>query len=108
MDLRAYYQRIREIEAGIPDAEVVVITRATGDGGRRGQRTEVRRAVAARMVVDGKVDLASPEESEQFRRAVAQKRDDLQGIVPGMSARDAGLLDAGIGAVGSGRQRRKG
>jgi hypothetical protein len=67
MDLKAYYQKVRKIEAGIPEAFVVVVSRGTSDGGRQGVRSEAPRAVAARLIADGKADLASPEESAKFR-----------------------------------------
>ncbi len=58
MDLRAYYQKIRKIEAGIAGAFAVVVSRATSDGGRRGVASVVPRSLAARLIVDEKVDLA--------------------------------------------------
>lgn len=69
MDLRAYYQKIRRIEAEIRDPSVVIVSRETQDGGRRGVRTEVPRTVAARMIADESADLATPEEAEEFRAA---------------------------------------
>ena len=59
MDLRAYYEKIRKIEAVIEAVFAVVISRATPDGGRAGVKTELPRAVAARLIADGKADLAN-------------------------------------------------
>ena len=70
MDLRAYYQKIRRIEAGITEASVVVVSRETSDGGRAGVRTDVPRAVAARLIADEKADLASEEDTAKFRAGV--------------------------------------
>ena len=67
MDLRAYYKKIREFESTIDEADVVVVSHATRDGGRDGVRTEVPRGVAARMLADGQVRLATEEESSEFR-----------------------------------------
>jgi hypothetical protein len=67
MDLRAYYQKIRKIEAGITDPEVVIVSRETPEGGKAGARTEVPRALAARLVAEDKADLATPEDAAQFR-----------------------------------------
>lgn len=57
MDLREYYRRIRDVEAGIVEPCVTVVSRKTPDGGRKGLKTVVPRAVAARLIVDGKADL---------------------------------------------------
>src|SRR6266852_9444897 len=70
MDLRAYYQKIRKIEGDITDPVVVIISRETPDGGRPGIRSDVSRAVAARLVAEEKAELASPEEAAQFRSEV--------------------------------------
>ena len=67
MDLRAYYEKIRRIEALIDAVFAVVISRATPDGGRAGVRAELPRTMAARLIADGKADLANPEETAQFR-----------------------------------------
>jgi hypothetical protein len=58
MDLRAYYQKIRKIEAGIAGAFAVVVSRNTADGGRKGVKNVVPRSLAARLIADEKVDLA--------------------------------------------------
>jgi hypothetical protein len=73
MDLRAYYQKIRNIEADLRDPAVVIVSRATPDGGRAGVNTQVPRALAARMIVEEKADLATPEEAEAFRAATEAK-----------------------------------
>jgi hypothetical protein len=73
MDLRAYYQKIRSIEADIKEESVVIVSRETEDGGRAGVRTEVPRRVAARMVVEEKADLATAEAAAEFRDAVEAK-----------------------------------
>ncbi len=73
MDLREYYARIREIEAEIIDPLVVLVSRQTSEGGRRGVRTEAPRALAARLIAEGRAELASAEEAAAFRREVEQK-----------------------------------
>lgn len=70
MDLRAYYRKIRTIEAGISEPVVVIISRETSDGGKSGIRTDVLREVAARLIAEDKADLASPEQAAQFRSKV--------------------------------------
>ena len=73
MDLRAYYQKIRRIEAGIPEEGVVVVSRETPDGGRAGVLVDVPRAVAARLIADEKADLAPAEDAAGFRASVEQR-----------------------------------
>src|SRR5689334_8841072 len=67
MDLRIYYEKIRETEAGMKDEYPVIVSRDTGDGGKEGTMTEVPRRLAARMVVDGSARMASVEEMDAFR-----------------------------------------
>lgn len=76
MDLRAYYARIREIEAQILEPLVVIISRATREGGRKGVRTEAPRAVAARLIAEGRAELAGSEEAARFQREMEQRRAD--------------------------------
>jgi hypothetical protein len=66
MDLRAYYQKIREIETRIEEAFAIVVSLETGDGGKAGIATEVSRGIAAKMVVEGIVRMAAPEEVAEF------------------------------------------
>lgn len=73
MDLRVFYERIRQVEAAIQGDFAVVISRATPDGGKAGIRVELPRAAAARLVADAKADLASPEEAAQFRDETEKK-----------------------------------
>lgn len=70
MDLRAYYQKIRKIEAEIKDPEVVIVSRETPDGGKPGMRTDVPRGLAARLIAEDKADLATPEDAARFRSEV--------------------------------------
>jgi molybdenum-dependent DNA-binding transcriptional regulator ModE len=65
MDLRAYYQKIREMEKGLAEP-CVVVSVETSDGGKAGVRTEVTRQVAARMVVEGRARVANDEETREF------------------------------------------
>lgn len=74
MELRAYYQKIRRIEAEIGDESAVVSSRETPDGGQAGVLTEVPRAIAARMIADGRAELASGDEAARFHLDVEEKR----------------------------------
>src|ERR1700683_2438640 len=67
MDLRAFYRTIREIETGISEESVVIISRETPEGGRAGVRTDVPRGVAARLIAEDKAELAKPEAAAKVR-----------------------------------------
>jgi hypothetical protein len=74
MDLRGYYRKIRELEATIVEAFPIIRSIALEDGGQSGKLTEVPRAVAARMVVDGSAEIAGAEDTQQFRQNVEEAR----------------------------------
>ena len=74
MDLRMFYQKLRKVEQEIAEPHVVVVSNETPDGGRAGQKSEVSRNMAAKLVVEGKARLASPEEGSEFRRVIDQAR----------------------------------
>ena len=44
----------------------------TTDGGKRGLKTQVSRSLAAQLIADGKVDLATAEEAAQFLLRVSR------------------------------------
>jgi hypothetical protein len=72
MDLKTYYQKIRDIAAKIPEVEVVVVSAETADGGKAGLRMEVPRHLAAKLLVDGRACLAVTEAAAAFRAEVAE------------------------------------
>ena len=74
MDLKIYYQKIREQRAAISDEFPIVVSNETQDGGRRGTMTEVPRDLAAKLFVDGMARLASAEEAEAFRERQRRER----------------------------------
>ncbi|MGE5647832.1 MAG: hypothetical protein ACM336_18815 [Acidobacteriota bacterium] len=74
MDLRAFYQKIRQVEASLPEQDVVVISLETADGGRAGVPVEVARAAAARMIVEGRARLATADETADFRERMAEAK----------------------------------
>lgn len=67
MDLRAYYQKIRELESKLAEAFAVVVSLETADGGKAGAFTEVSRGIAAKLAVDGFARIASSQEASAFR-----------------------------------------
>lgn len=74
MDLKVYYRKVREIEASIVDPYPVIVSYETPDGGRAGVRCEVSRAVAARMIADGRARLANEQEAAEFREQMAEAK----------------------------------
>lgn len=67
MDVKSYFRKIRELESSIADRFVVVVSRATVDGGQEGVVSEVPKYVGCQLVVEGRARLATPEEGEQYR-----------------------------------------
>ena len=76
--MRAYYEKVRTIEAMIDAVFAVVISRDTPDGGRAGVKVELPRAVAARLIADGKAELATPEETAQHQTQAEAKWKEAQ------------------------------
>ena len=74
MDLRLFYQKLRKIEQEITDAHVLVVSHETPDGGRAGQKSEVSRANAAKLILEGRARLAGADEVTEYRAAVEQAR----------------------------------
>jgi hypothetical protein len=75
MDVKTYYQKIRDTEATIPTPYVVTISKATDDGGKAGVPVQVTRQVAAKMIVEGSAVLATAAQTTAFQQqqAAAQK-----------------------------------
>lgn len=64
MNLRAYFQKIREVEKEILQDVVYVASLAGDDGGLAGIVAQVTRAIAAKLIVDQKARLATDGEVE--------------------------------------------
>ncbi|MDX2153223.1 MAG: hypothetical protein SFV54_20935 [Bryobacteraceae bacterium] len=71
MDVREYYERIRQIEASTSEEEVVVVSLSTPDGGRAGVRREVKRELAARLIAEGRARMADEKEAAEHRSQLA-------------------------------------
>jgi hypothetical protein len=78
MDLRKFYRKIREVQATISDEFVYIASIETADGGRNGVVNEVNRELAARLIVEGKAALASPDQIETFHSTNAETRKRLE------------------------------
>jgi hypothetical protein len=66
VDLKQYFRKIREIEAGIDDAFVLVTSLETTDGGRAGIVSEVPRNLAAKMIAEGCAAIATKAERDAY------------------------------------------
>ena len=66
MDLKLYYQKIRNLEQDLMHNCAVVISLETPDGGTAGVKTEVTARIAAKMIVEGRARPASIEEAQEF------------------------------------------
>jgi hypothetical protein len=66
MDLKVYYQKIRELEQSFKDPYPVVVSQETPEGGVAGVMTEVPGHIAARMIVEGQARLSSEPEAQEF------------------------------------------
>src|SRR3981081_4406978 len=66
MDLKVYYQKIKDLERSFKFAHPVVVSQETPDGGTAGVMTEVSPHIAATMIVDGRAVLATEKEAREF------------------------------------------
>ena len=74
MDLRLYYDKLRQAEQSIATPFAVVISEDTPDGGRAGVANEVRREIAAQLLVSGRARLATKDEAEEYRASAERAR----------------------------------
>jgi tRNA 2-selenouridine synthase SelU len=74
MNLTSYYQKIHEFESSIVEPFVVLVSQATDDGGKEGLLTEVPKAVAARMLAEGRGRLASEQVARDFQDKKAEAK----------------------------------
>ena len=89
MDLRAYYRKLREVEATITEEHVVLVSMATRKAERRDADGSAE-AIAAKLIAEGRARLANAEEAEEFRSGLRWRKRNR----PGRSgAADAGRRD---------------
>jgi hypothetical protein len=80
MDLKAFYRKIHELELAIASPYVVVIGIETPDGGKAGNPAEVSRLIAAKLITEGRVRLASDEETKAFHELQAANRAEAEAL----------------------------
>jgi hypothetical protein len=74
MDLKLYYQKIRDTECKIPDVFPLIVSQETDNGGKAGSYAEVTRAVAAKMITEGTARLATAVEAKAYREDRAEAK----------------------------------
>ena len=78
MDLRSYYRKVREAEAGLIGEHFVLVSLETPEGGKAGVCTEASRRTAARLLAEAGARLATEEEANDFyevHRAAREARE---------------------------------
>ena len=78
MDLKAFNQKLRKLEHEISDPHVIVVSSETSDGGRAGTKAEVSRQIAARLILEGRARLATPDETAEYRSSVETARQEAE------------------------------
>jgi len=68
VDLRQYFRKIRDVEAGLSEPFPIVTSLETADGGKAGTISEVPRSIAAKMIVEGRAVLADDTERDRYRQ----------------------------------------
>jgi hypothetical protein len=74
MDLRQYYAKIRQTEEKLDSEFVLVVSQETSDGGRAGVMSEAPRALAAKMIVEGRARAANEDEKREYEQQAARLR----------------------------------
>lgn len=74
MDVKQYYRKIHDVEAGLKDKYPMVISLETPDGGKAGVVSEVSRPLAAKLIVEGRAALANDAEIERYRQEQAEAK----------------------------------
>ncbi len=107
MDLRAFFQKLREIEQEIADPHVVMVSHETSDGGRAGQLAEVSRSNAARLILEGHAHLATAEESAEYRSATRKALEEAQQRLLAEKVQVNVISDADLQAIKSAARPEK-
>lgn len=71
MNLRAHYQKVRELQETLVEPFLVLRSHTTPDGGREGVLTEVPRHLAAEMIADGRARVADEADAKKLRTKTA-------------------------------------
>lgn len=74
MDMRIYYNKIRQTEQTITADWPIVMSLETPEGGKADVPSEVSRRNAARLIVEGRARIATPDETKEYRASVQQAK----------------------------------
>src|SRR5690349_16872382 len=74
MNLRAYYQKIKDIELTLLEPFIIIASHETADGGKEGVLTEVPKQLAAKMIAEGRARVANEEAAKDFREKKAEAK----------------------------------
>ncbi len=74
MDMKAYYEKLRRVEAEMTNRDAVVVSLETPDGGKPGVKIEVPREIAAKLIVENRARLASEKEAAALRAETAETK----------------------------------
>jgi hypothetical protein len=74
MDLRSYYRKVRDAESMLTGEDIVMVSLETSEGGKAGVRTEVPRAIAAKLIAEVRATVATEEEALEFHEANREAR----------------------------------
>ncbi|HWF10748.1 MAG TPA: hypothetical protein VG297_19910 [Bryobacteraceae bacterium] len=75
MDLRSYYKKVRDADETLSAEEVVMVSLETPEGGKAGVRTEVPRAIAAKLLAELRARVATAEEAREFHESQRAARE---------------------------------
>jgi hypothetical protein len=75
MDLRSYYRKVRDAEATLTGEHIVMVSLETSEGGKAGVRTEMPRAIAAKLIAEARAQVATEEEAREFHEANREARE---------------------------------
>jgi len=74
VDIRKYFQKLEETEQSISAPYVFVVSEATPDGGKAGVVSEVSRAVAAKLIAEGRARLATDAQEREHKAVIERAR----------------------------------
>ena len=104
MDIRLYFEKVKELEATLP-ASVLISSLATPDGGVPGTISELSRGYAARMIIDGKARLATEQEAVQYRDRIDRARAEAEQAATAGRVQIAVLSEQEARALRAARQK---
>lgn len=77
MDVKQYFKKLHELEAEVKEADVIVVSYETPDGGKAGVMTEVPRRNACQLVLERRARMASEAEAAAYRQCEAAQREEF-------------------------------